>query len=90
MPRTPNETSIKVHRHVNSRIGPVIRASKMIARHQIMPHSITQMLRTGSRHGPRNATAMTRRAKASQSELYGMKGVTLAGHGQAYVLITGS
>ncbi|MDQ0369501.1 hypothetical protein J2S42_006170 [Catenuloplanes indicus] len=32
-----------------------------------MPNSTTQTLRTGSRSGPANATAMTRWANASQS-----------------------
>ncbi|BEL02889.1 hypothetical protein Q0Z83_010800 [Actinoplanes sichuanensis] len=67
IPNTPNDMSISVHPNGSSRTAPAISAGGMIPAQHTMPHSITQTLRTGSRHGPQNATAMTRWAKASQS-----------------------
>ncbi|GAA4958828.1 hypothetical protein GCM10025331_56820 [Actinoplanes utahensis] len=66
--------SITVHHSGSSRIGAAISASGMIATQQIIPHSTTHTLRTGSRHGPQNAAAITRWAKASQSVPYARKG----------------
>ncbi|MFI7375468.1 hypothetical protein ACIBSW_35805 [Actinoplanes sp. NPDC049668] len=74
IPMTPKEMSITVHQNGICRTGPAISASGMIATQQSMPHSMTQMLRTGSRHGPQKAIAITRWAKASQSVPYAMKG----------------
>jgi hypothetical protein len=67
IPNTPNDMSITVHRKGIRRIGPQIRASGMMPAQAIIPNSTTRTLRTGSRQGPRKATAMTRWAKASQS-----------------------
>lgn len=73
-PNTPNDMSSSVHPSGSCRIGPAISASGMIPAQQIMPHSTTQTLRTGSRHGPQNAAAITRCAKASQSVPYATNG----------------
>ncbi|RPK90505.1 hypothetical protein EES46_12790 [Streptomyces sp. ADI98-10] len=48
-PKTPKDMSIRLHQNGMSRIGPQIRASGMIPAQAIMPNSMTQMLRTGSR-----------------------------------------
>ncbi len=48
-PKTPNDMSMTLHQNGMERIGPQIRASGMIPAQAIMPNSMTQMLRTGSR-----------------------------------------
>ncbi len=66
-PNTPKEQSMALHQSGIPLKWPAIKANGMTARQAIKPKSITQTLRTGSRQGPMNATAMTRCAKASQS-----------------------
>ena len=73
-PNTPNDMSTQVHQNGMCRTGPAIRASGMMPAQAIIPNWTTQMLRTGSRIGPQNATAMVRWAKASQSVPYARNG----------------
>lgn len=55
------------HQNGMPRSGPQINASGMMPAQASSPHRTTQTLRTGSRIGPQNATAMVRWANASQS-----------------------
>ena len=67
MPTTPKEQSIRRQKSGMPRIGPQISAVGTTRTQAIMPNSTIQTFRTGSRSGPRNATAITMWAKASQS-----------------------
>lgn len=48
-PKTPNDMSMTDHQKGMPRMGPQISASGMIPAQAIMPNSMTQILRTGSR-----------------------------------------
>ena len=67
IPATPKEQSISRQNIGMPRNPPTIRANGTTSTQAIMPNSITQMFRTGSRIAPMKAMAMTMWAKASQS-----------------------
>ena len=67
IPKTPNKQSISRHQNGIPRTSPAISARGTTAAQAIIPHSITQRFRTGSRSGPTKSAAITRCAKASQS-----------------------
>ena len=67
IPPTPNAQSINRQPIGIPRTPPMSSANGTTSTHAIIPNSITQIFFTGSRSGPRNASAMTKCPNASQS-----------------------
>jgi len=67
MPATPKEQSIKRHHIGIPRIAPKISAYGTTRTQASIPNVKSQLLRTGSRIAPVNASAITKCPNASQS-----------------------